>query len=101
MMGAVHGDVRPLWITSSVERVDHAVWEQVLGEYIVASRGYGFFSAVCGAQVLPASLAAPPQPPCSRCMAALRARASSQRMAKRNSGQLARLFHHRTHHGRA
>jgi hypothetical protein len=98
-MSVFHGDARPLWITSSVEGVDHAVWDQVFGEYIAASHGNGFFPAVCGSQVLPASLAAPPQPPCSRCMAVLRARASSrdvlQRMAKRRPSQLERLFHRR------
>jgi hypothetical protein len=97
MMNAIRADARPMWITSNVERVDHAVWDQTLGEHITEGRGR--FPTVCGAQVVPAALATPPNPPCPHCLAVLRAQASLRdlplRMAERRSGLLAGLFRRR------
>ncbi len=96
-MNAIRADARPMWITSNVERVDHAVWDQALGEHI--TEGQGRFPTVCGAQVVPAALAAPPNPPCPHCLAVLRAQASLRdlplRMTERRSGLLAVLFRRR------
>ncbi len=96
-MNAIRADARPMWITSNVERVDHAVWDHDLGEHI--TEGQGRFPTVCGAQVVPAALAAPPKPPCPHCMAVLRAQASLRdlpdRMTERRPGLLAALFRRR------
>lgn len=89
---SVSSRVWTIWVTSIVDNADHAVTDEEMAV------GPGTYAAVCGATVVPPSMADPPRPCCRRCVAFLRARMSlrdlDQRMASRRKsrGRLGRLL---------
>ena len=97
-------DACPIWITSFEKDVDHAVWDDVFGRMVASRDWHGSFPTVCGSDVVPAAMVAPPEPPCARCVAVLRARASirslPERIGKhhrhRRPGRIARLLRRRS-----
>lgn len=71
--------VRPIWMTSTMDGAEHAIMDEQMTAGLAAGRGV--YAALCGAQVIAASLAAPPGRRCARCVAFLRARASLRDLA--------------------
>ena len=70
---------RAVWVTA-VSGTDHAITDEVMA---AGSAHSGRRLAVCGAQVLAASLVASPGPRCHRCLARLSAWSRSEEKPKR------------------
>jgi hypothetical protein len=91
--------VRMSWVTSVADNADHAVTDDAM----VAGMSTGVYEAVCGAGFVPAAMIEPPRPPCSRCVAFLRAQRTMRdfhdRLHRRHRkpGLLARVFGRHRH----
>ena len=59
------------WI-GAWDRSDHAVTDEECASRLADNRGV--YRAVCAAEFLPTTMESAPQPPCSRCLAVIRAR---------------------------
>lgn len=81
------------WITAQADGTEHAV--TYTAQEASAALGHGIYEAVCGEQLLSASMDVGPLERCVTCVAILRARAAlrdlNQRMTARQPRWLARL----------
>lgn len=88
--------LRIVWVTSVTGEADHAVTDDDMGAAI--TEGTGLYPALCGGQIVPAAMTAPPARVCGRCAAVIRARflfsqpRPSVTGRHRRRGALARLF---------
>lgn len=75
-----------VWIAAMGNEAAHALCRNVIGQAIDAGDCFAALPAVCGAEVVPTNLAAPPRPACLRCLTVLRARATLRPLAERLDG---------------
>jgi hypothetical protein len=72
--------VRPVWMTSTMDGAEHAIMADAMTAGLAARNR--LFAALCGTQVVAASMTAPPGRRCARCVAFQQTRASVRDLAR-------------------
>jgi hypothetical protein len=89
----VVSEPRWVWVTSTVDGVDHAVTDTAMATGLAARRG--LFLASCGTGIAAAAMVTPPGQRCMRCQAFIHPQPTSQSAPTRRRlvGWLSRRWH--------